>query len=48
MGGQTFSANLGNGGQVISINPDLPIAQEVKDKANEVIQGIIDNTITIP
>lgn len=48
LGGQTFSANLGNGGQVIKINPDLPIAQEVLDKANEVIQGIIGNTITIP
>lgn len=48
LGGVEFAANLENGGQVIKINPDIPIPGGVKEKANEVIQGIIDGSITIP
>ncbi len=48
LGGKTFSANLENGGQVISINEGLGLDQTVLDKANETIQGIIDGTIAIP
>jgi hypothetical protein len=48
LGGKTFSANLENGGQVISINEGLGLDQSVLDKANETIQGIIAGTIAIP
>ncbi|MEL7626365.1 MAG: BMP family protein [Anaerolineaceae bacterium] len=47
LGGQTFSANLKNGGQVISINQGLDLPQNVLDMANTTIQGIIDGTITV-
>lgn len=47
LGGQTFSANLKNGGQVISINQGLDLPQNVLDTANTTIQGIIDGTITV-
>jgi len=48
LGGETFAATLDNGGQVIKINPDLDLGQDVLDEAERVIQGIIDQTISIP
>jgi len=48
MGGQTFSATLQNGGQVITINPEIELSQEVKTKVEEVIAGINDGSIVIP
>jgi len=48
MGGHTFSATLQNGGQVITINPEIELSQEVKTKVEEVIAGINDGSIVIP
>lgn len=48
LGGETFAATLDNGGQVIKINPDLDLGQDVLNEAERVIQGIIDQTISIP
>jgi basic membrane protein A len=47
LGGQSFVANLGNGGEVIEFNPDFELTPEVKALAESTIQGIIDGTITI-
>jgi len=47
LGGQSFVANLANGGQVMSFNPDIEIPAEVMEAAAAAIQGIIDGTITI-
>lgn len=47
LGGQSFVADLENGGQVMSFNPDIEIPEEVMTAAEETIQGIIDGTITI-
>ena len=47
MGGQSFSANLANGGQVIEFNSDYALSDEAKALADSTIQGIIDGTITI-
>ncbi len=48
LGGQSFAASLKNGGQVIHFNPDFDLPADVKAKAEETIQGIIDGTISIP
>ncbi len=48
MGGHTFSATLQNGGQVITINPEIELSQEIKTKVEEVIAGINDGSIVIP
>lgn len=47
LGGQSFTANLKNGGEVIEFNPDYALTDEVKALAESTIQGIIDGTITI-
>ena len=47
MGGQSFSANLANGGQVIEFNSDYALSDEAKALADSTIQGIIDGSITI-
>ena len=47
IGGQSFSADLANGGQVMEFNPDYPLSAEAQALADETIQGIIDGTITI-
>jgi len=47
MGGQSFSANLANGGQVIEFNSEYALSDEAKALADSTIQGIIDGTITI-
>ena len=47
LGGQSFVANLANGGQVMAFNPNIDIPEEVMTAAEETIQGIIDGTITI-
>jgi len=47
LGGQSFVANLANGGQVMAFNPNIEIPEEVMTAAEETIQGIIDGTITI-
>jgi len=47
LGGRSFVINLENGGEVIEFNPEMEIPIEVKDAAEETIQGIIDGSITI-
>ena len=47
LGGQYFTANLANGGEVIEFNPDYALPDEAKALAESTIQGIIDGTITI-
>lgn len=47
LGGQSFIANLENGGEVMSFNENIDIPDEVRQAAEETIQGIIDGTITI-
>lgn len=48
MGGQVFTATLQNGGQVISMNPEVELSAEIKAKVDEVIAGINDGSIVIP
>ena len=47
LGGQTFKANLANGGEVVEFNPDYALPAEAQALAETTIQGIIDGTITI-
>ena len=47
LGGQSFKANLANGGEVIEFNPDYALSDDAKALAESTIQGIIDGTITI-
>ena len=47
LGGQSFVANLENGGQVIAFNPEFDLPADVKAAADAAIKGIIDGTVTI-
>lgn len=47
LGGQSFKANLSNGGEVIEFNADYALPADAKALAETTIQGIIDGTITI-
>ena len=47
LGGQSFVANLANGGEVIEFNPGYELSADVMALAQATIQGIIDGTITI-
>jgi hypothetical protein len=47
LGGQSFAANLKNGGEVIEYNADYALNADAKALADETIQGIIDGSITI-
>jgi basic membrane protein A len=47
LGGQSFKADLANGGEVIEFNPDYALSDDAKALAETTIQGIIDGTITI-
>ena len=47
LGGQSFKANLSNGGEVIEFNTDYALPADAKALAETTIQGIIDGTITI-
>jgi basic membrane protein A len=47
IGGQSFSADLANGGEVMEFNPDYPLSPEAQALADETIKGITDGTITI-
>jgi basic membrane protein A len=47
LGGQSFSANLANGGQVIEFNSGYALPDEAKTLAETAIKGIVDGTITI-
>lgn len=47
LGGQSFVANLANGGEVIEFNPDYALNADAKTLADQTIQGIIDGSVTI-
>jgi basic membrane protein A len=47
LGGQSFTANLANGGEVIEFNPDSTVAAEAKTLAETTVKGIIDGSIKI-
>ncbi len=47
LGGQSFKANLSNGGEVIEFNPDYALSADAKSLADSTIKGIIDGSITI-
>jgi basic membrane protein A len=47
-GGTAYVINLENGGEVMDFNPDFDLPSDVRDAADETIQGIIDGSITIP
>ncbi len=47
LGGQSFTINLENGGEVIKINDEIGIPAEVEEAAQQTIQGIVDGSITI-
>jgi basic membrane protein A len=50
LGGQSFKADLANGGEVMEFNPDYALPADAKTLAETTIQGIIDGTtkITLP
>jgi basic membrane protein A len=48
LGGQSFTINLENDGEVIEFNPNYSVPADVQTLADETIQGIIDGSITIP
>lgn len=47
LGGQSFKADLANGGEVIEFNPDYTLSDDVKALADSTVQGIVDGSITI-
>jgi basic membrane protein A len=47
LGGQSFKANLANGGEVMEFNPDYALPDEAKALADSTIQGIVDGTVKI-
>ncbi len=47
LGGQSFSANLANGGQVIEFNDGYALPADAKALADETIAGLVDGSITI-
>ena len=46
-GGESFVINLGNGGEVIELNPDYAIPAEAMQLAEDTIAGISNGSITI-
>jgi basic membrane protein A len=46
LGGQTFTINFENGGEVIEYNPDFTVPADVQTLADDTVQGIIDGSIT--
>jgi basic membrane lipoprotein Med (substrate-binding protein (PBP1-ABC) superfamily) len=47
-GGTAYVINLKNGGEVIEFNPGFDLPADVKQLAEDTIQGIKDGSITIP
>ena len=47
LGGQSFTINLANDGEVMEFNSDYALPDDAKALAESTIQGIIDGTITI-
>jgi basic membrane lipoprotein Med (substrate-binding protein (PBP1-ABC) superfamily) len=47
-GGTAYVINLENGGEVMEYNPDFDLPADVKQLAEDTVQGIKDGSITIP
>jgi basic membrane protein A len=47
LGGQSFTANLANGGELIEYNPDYALPVDVRTLGDNTIEGIIDGSIVI-
>jgi basic membrane protein A len=47
-GGKAYVINLENNGQIMEYNPDFDLPADVKQLAEDTIQGIKDGSITIP
>jgi basic membrane protein A len=47
-GGKAYIITLENGGQVMEYNPDFDLPDDVRQLADDTVQGIIDGSITIP
>ncbi|HEX5809199.1 MAG TPA: BMP family ABC transporter substrate-binding protein, partial [Anaerolineales bacterium] len=47
MGGETFTLNLANAGEVIEYNPDYALPADAKTLGEATVQGLINGTITI-
>ena len=47
LGGQSFTANLANGGELIEYNPDYALPVDVRTLGDATIEGIIDGSIVI-
>ena len=47
-GGATYTINLGNGGETIEFNSGYSLPANVKAKADALIKGITDGSITVP
>jgi basic membrane lipoprotein Med (substrate-binding protein (PBP1-ABC) superfamily) len=47
LGGDAYTINLANGGEVIEINPEYKISQRIQSLADKTISEIIDGGITI-
>jgi basic membrane protein A len=48
LGGATYTLTLGNGGETIQFNPGYSLPANVKAKAESLIKGITDGSITPP
>lgn len=47
LGGQSFTIDLANGGEVMEYNPDYALSPDAKALGDKAIQGIVDGTIKI-
>jgi basic membrane protein A len=47
-GGKAYVITLENGGEVMEYNPDFDLPADVKQLAEETVQGIVDGSITVP
>ena len=48
LGGATFTATLGNGGEQIQFNAGYSLPADVKAKADDLIKGITEGSINVP
>jgi len=48
LGGESFTINLANGGEVVEFNPEYALPDDAMALAESTVQGIIDGSITIP
>jgi basic membrane protein A len=47
-GGEAFTINLANGGEVIEYNPNYALPASVKAAGEAAVKGIANGTITVP